>query len=282
MSGAVAQALALEQRRRRINGKPPRRRVPRPPRQFSTRQIEREYSKDILALLERAEILVEEIVIANFPRIEAETRSDAIRLDAPTWASLVRRFFNDIRNRWEGVRRAADLSAQQAGRRTSARNLQSIQNQIRSAIGVDPFISDPQLDNQLESFVGENVALIRTLGDDMLTDVEGIVMREFRGGRRASEIERMVRDRFGVTQRRARLIAIDQVQKLNGDLTRVRHQNLGIDRYIWRSSRDEKVRPEHAAREGMVFRWDDPPADGHPGKPIRCRCTAEPYLQDLL
>ena len=29
--------------------------------------------------------------------------------------------------------------------------------------------------------------------------------------------------------------------------------------YIWRTRRDDKVRPSHAANNGRVFSWNDPP-----------------------
>ena len=51
-------------------------------------------------------------------------------------------------------------------------------------------------------------------------------------------------------------------------------------RYIWRTRNDGKVRSSHAAREGQVFSWDDPPVGGHPGEDYNCRCTAEPYYPE--
>lgn len=49
--------------------------------------------------------------------------------------------------------------------------------------------------------------------------------------------------------------------------------------YIWRTVKDDRVRPEHAAREGQIFSWTDPPDDGHPGEAFGCRCWAEPVEQ---
>jgi hypothetical protein len=48
------------------------------------------------------------------------------------------------------------------------------------------------------------------------------------------------------------------------------------ERYIWRTVRDAHVRPAHAAREGKVFRWSNPPQGGNPGEAPNCRCWAEP------
>ena len=36
--------------------------------------------------------------------------------------------------------------------------------------------------------------------------------------------------------------------------------------YIWHTVGDDKVRPEHAARDGTIFSWTNPPEGGHPGE----------------
>lgn len=46
--------------------------------------------------------------------------------------------------------------------------------------------------------------------------------------------------------------------------------------YIWRTKGDDKVRPEHASREGKIFAWNDP-AIQPPGTEYGYRCTAIPY-----
>ena len=61
-----------------------------------------------------------------------------------------------------------------------------------------------------------------------------------------------------------------------GLINQLRQQDLGIERYIWRSRDDEKVRDSHADYDDHVFRWDEPPAGGHPGQAHNCRCYAEP------
>jgi SPP1 gp7 family putative phage head morphogenesis protein len=61
-----------------------------------------------------------------------------------------------------------------------------------------------------------------------------------------------------------------------GLINQLRQQDLGIERYIWRSQDDAKVRDSHAGYDDQVFRWDEPPAGGHPGQAHNCRCYAEP------
>lgn len=61
-----------------------------------------------------------------------------------------------------------------------------------------------------------------------------------------------------------------------GLINQLRQQDLGVERYIWRSRDDAKVRDSHAEYDDQVFRWDEPPAGGHPGQAHNCRCYAEP------
>ncbi|MEI4197429.1 phage minor head protein [Roseovarius sp. E0-M6] len=61
-----------------------------------------------------------------------------------------------------------------------------------------------------------------------------------------------------------------------GLINQLRQEDLGIEWYIWRSQDDAKVRDSHAEYDDQVFRWDDPPAGGHPGEAHNCRCYAEP------
>ncbi len=52
--------------------------------------------------------------------------------------------------------------------------------------------------------------------------------------------------------------------------------------YIWRTRDDDKVRSSHAANDGQIFAWDNPPPTGHPGEDFGCRCTAEPYSPEFV
>ena len=51
--------------------------------------------------------------------------------------------------------------------------------------------------------------------------------------------------------------------------------------YIWRTRGDGKVRDSHAANNGKIFAWDNPPSTGHPGEDYGCRCIAEPYTPEF-
>jgi SPP1 gp7 family putative phage head morphogenesis protein len=53
-------------------------------------------------------------------------------------------------------------------------------------------------------------------------------------------------------------------------------------KYIWRTAQDEKVRKDHAERDGTVFDFANPPKGGNPSDDYNCRCWAEPIPETTL
>lgn len=171
---------------------------------------------------------------------------------------------------------------QRMGLAVSGHNLRQFRKVFRRSLNVDPFASEPWLDSRISSFVEQNVGLIKSTQDRYLSEIQEIVFRGARQGLQTKDISQMIRERGRVTQSKADLIARDQINKFNGQLNQLRQQSVGVEKYRWRTSQDERVRPAHRAREGEIFSWDDPPSDGHPGEPIQCRCYAEPVLEELI
>lgn len=152
---------------------------------------------------------------------------------------------------------------------------------VRSATGVrvDGFVRMEDLRGPLEERIAQNVALIRGLSDDTRKRVEAVVFESFAMRHTKREFLRRLALAMGVSQRQARGIARDQAEKIQSFMNQFWQQSLGFSEYIWRTRRDDRVRVSHRAREGVRFRWDRPPSDGHPGHPVNCRCLAEAYMR---
>lgn len=163
---------------------------------------------------------------------------------------------------------------------------EDVVRQFRS-VEVEVLRSVPSVAARFPSFVQENVRLITSVVDRGLGQVARLVERATARGTRAEVLARQILERFDVTTSRAELIARDQVLKLHGAVTRLRQEALGIRRYTWSTSLDERVREMHAELEGTEQRWDDPPVvseDGrreHPGGDFQCRCVAVPIIDEI-
>jgi len=142
-------------------------------------------------------------------------------------------------------------------------------------LGVNVFRSEPFLKPLAEGWISENTSLIKSLPTRLHPEIEGIVRRGTMNGQSVKDIKNQIKERYGVTDHRAKLIAQDQTLKLNSDLTRYRLQSVGVEEYIWRSVQDSRVRPEHADRNGNTYSFKDGAGGEHPGQPVRCRCRAE-------
>lgn len=133
-----------------------------------------------------------------------------------------------------------------------------------------------------EGWVEENTRLISSIGQRARAEVEELVRGAATKGSRIETLSRQLRERLGVARSRADLIARDQTSKLASQVSEAQQRAIGVERYTWRHSGIRQgARPEHLARDGKVFRWDQPPPDGHPGMAPNCRCTAEPVIERL-
>jgi len=129
----------------------------------------------------------------------------------------------------------------------------------------------------------ENLELIKNVNVEQLQKIKALLYRSLRDGSRASDITRAIAKIMKSSVNRASLIAVDQTLKLNGQLDRVKNENAGIEKYIWRTSKDEAVRAKHRAREGKSYFWSKgPPGGQNPGQEVHCRCSSEPDLEHLL
>lgn len=160
----------------------------------------------------------------------------------------------------------------------------------RFGLGIDVYRSEPWLAELQKNWVSQNTKLIKTIPTQYLGKVEQAVRAGVLNGTSSREIAKQVKEIYGVTDRRAKIIARDQIGKANAELTQYRQEDLGIKKYKWVTAHDERVRgnpsgrypkavPSHFARDGKEFDWANPPIGGHPGMAILCRCYADPIFE---
>ncbi len=131
-----------------------------------------------------------------------------------------------------------------------------------------------------QASVAENVNLIRSIAQQHMTQVQTLVMSSVQTGRDIGTLAKALQDQYGVTRRRAALIARDQNSKATAAITRARQIELGITEAVWlHSTAGRHPRPSHVAASGKrydiakgmyldgVWTW--------PGREINCRCVSK-------
>lgn len=177
---------------------------------------------------------------------------------------------------------AVPVVARIFGRRTEEWNDKKYDHPVGRVVGFNSALGAQARKELLDGWVAENVSLITGANAEQLARIESAVLRAIRSGTGGKELTQEIGSVLSANRSRVNLIARDQIGKYSGQLDRAKQTSAGVEYYFWRTSADERVRPTHQAREGERFSWDKPPSDGHPGQPIRCRCTAEPDLDASL
>lgn len=153
----------------------------------------------------------------------------------------------------------------------------------KAGFTVDLKLTEPVRDAMTES-IAENVALIKSIGAEYHTAIEKQVFRTVAAGGDLSSMVEMLKKTYGVTQRRASFIALDQTNKVRAQMESVRRQELGITHAIWMHSHAGKVpRPSHVKAHGEVFEVAKGLyLDGKwvlPSEEINCRCTSKSIIK---
>jgi SPP1 gp7 family putative phage head morphogenesis protein len=260
------------------------RRLPRP---GSLRALEREYARQLLSVVTQVRDALKPLM-AILPRLSESARRDLQRLDA---RRLDAGEGKRARELIEAAKKSLGTSlnttklekiAEQFASKTQTFERVQLGKQVKSALGIDLFGSDAKLKTLVDGFVAENVALIKDIPAKMLSDVETTVTRGIASGKLTKDLAQDIDDRLGVGESRAKLIARDQIGKFYSKVTSARHQAMGVNKFVWRTMNDERVRDSHEVLEGEVFAYDNLPEPGLPGEEINCRCYQEPYFGDIL
>lgn len=157
-------------------------------------------------------------------------------------------------------------------------NMKNLNDQAKVA-GVSLISYEDWIDDYVQSSITQNVGYIKSIAEQHHSKIEAIVYEGMKNGSSTKEIREQLVKQFHVSQSRAQFIAVDQSGTIHGQLVAKRHQNMGVNKFEWFTSNDERVRKSHQALGSRVFSYKQPPAEGLPGEPYRCRCTAYPVFE---
>ena len=170
--------------------------------------------------------------------------------------------------------------------RGDTQNHAEVSTNLKNQTGIDLSAylrNSPNIAEKVNALTAGNIQLIKSIRSQYLDKVQNAVMQAMVQGSLNKDLAAQIKDLGKTTEKRAMFIARDQSSKLNAALTQARHEDVGIKKYMWSTSLDERVRDSHADKEGLVFEYANPPADtGHPGHDFNCRCVQIPVLDDVV
>lgn len=249
------------------------------------------YRKQLLDYIALMEEDINNTIVKELERKEFEYVQDGFIADFA-------RSLNILEARWSLTNSTASILASGVVGKLDKTTKERLNKVVSSGLGVDiaQIVSSEGLTNTIESAIENNVGLIKSIPEQYLDKIRNIILNDTIKGRSAKSMIEQIQEVHSVTKNRARLIARDQSNKINGDLTRERQQASGIRAFRWRTVGDDAVRETHKKRSGKVYAWSpadvgerladgtvllDPTVEGigFPGEEIQCRCIAEPIIE---
>lgn len=235
-------------------------------------------------------------------RMQKTTRRDLDKLyrspEAPTvamdasFSSMAARLVRELTKRFTAlfVDRAGGLAKAWAEgiSRQSAVGLGQSLKEVSGGVTLKTDVISGAVADVVKASIKQNVALIKSIPREYFLEIEGEVMRSIQTGRGMADLQPFLEKRYGITKRRAALIARDQTSKATAAINRARMQGLGVKKFKWLHSMGGKEpRPLHKnVLNGNVYSFDDPPVidertgeKGFPGQLINCRCRMVPVIE---
>lgn len=213
--------------------------------------------------------------------------SVSVAADAkPTATELLRRALNKWGEIWRG--KLDDLSLDLAAK-FAKKNFKASQTSIAASfkdagltVKFKPTAASVEA---YDAVVAENVNLIKSIPQQFAKDVESQVWRSVMKGGDLSTLSKNIQKSYGVSYRRAALIARDQNNKAKAVIENTRRRELGITEAIWQhSNAGKEPRPTHVAMNGKRFKLAKGMYDSAvkkfilPGEEIQCRCTSRAVI----
>ena len=195
----------------------------------------------------------------------------------------------------------ANLIASRVVNTANSANKERFNRQASKTFGIDLkgalSSSGKAVQDQLAIDRELNASLIKSVATEFKQQISETIMTNVQSGKRSTDLITQIKERYSVSQSRAKLIARDQTSKLNGSLVKARAQAVGSKTYIWSGAMDERARQDHKVMQGKTCKWDDPTVysddggetwkkrkqiggvEAHPTEPINCRCAALPVVE---
>lgn len=138
----------------------------------------------------------------------------------------------------------------------------------------------PAPQDTVQATIARNVALVTNISDQARERISDAVYRGLTQRLPAREVAKEINAALALGRSRSIRIASDQLVKASAALDRSRMAELGIVKFRWLHSHKRNAREWHKARDGEVFRFDDPKLRGDmPGDQPFCGCKAQGVIE---
>ena len=126
---------------------------------------------------------------------------------------------------------------------------------IQAATGLDlgMMIGPSDMRETIATVIERNVSLVSSVSNQTRERISDAVFRGLTAKRPVGQVAKEIREAVAMSRRRARNIAADQLSTMNAALNSERRREAGIGAWEWIHSEKARPRPEHVARNGLLY-----------------------------
>lgn len=165
--------------------------------------------------------------------------------------------------------------------------IKNVKKKDYALLAIEQAVDSPFIQTMRENFVKTNMSLVELAGKEYISGISDVAMDAFLNGRSTQELSESMLEFTNEDISKAEFWAQDQVGDAYAGYTEELQKEAGIDYFTWRTVGDNHVRETHQELEGRTFSWArgaegllSKPGAKFPGQDYRCRCTAEPTMEE--
>ena len=156
---------------------------------------------------------------------------------------------------------------------------------IEDSITVKVHLSPTEKEN-LKKMYTDNLQLpIKNFSNEQVVRMRELIQKNLLEGLGDKALVDVLMKEFNVTRNKAMFWARQETGLLVSAYRQATYKTVGITKYKWSTSHDERVRVMHKDLDGKIFEFANPPVTNekgdrnNPGEDWQCRCQAIPVLE---
>jgi SPP1 gp7 family putative phage head morphogenesis protein len=154
------------------------------------------------------------------------------------------------------------------------------------AITIAPTLTPAQKKIIAEEWTNNLKLYIRGWTKENIVTLRDKVQKLAFAGQRSQNMIKLIQDNYGVSRNKAKFLARQETSLLLSKFREERYKDVGVQKYQWQTSGDQRVRDDHEHLDGKIFLFDQPPVcdrrtgrRANPGEDFNCRCVARPIWE---
>ena len=240
------------------------------------------YRNELLKMLSKISKATEKEILkvwkTNTPKMTLQAEQNAVNDSSPAvdLAAIIRRLKNYFDHYFYELEPKVARKFTERAKQSATVSLKNILKEEGFTVN---FHLTRQMNDILQATVAENVNLIKSIHTMYFDQVQTVIMQAVKNGRDMEYIRKELTERFGVSERKAKIIARDQTNKAMQSISRARALETGITKARWVHIPGAKTsRETHKHFDGKPFdlnkgRYDkDVGRYVQPGELINCNC----------